>query len=168
VEAERYAARRRRAPVTETDDLALWADAPMQAPAPTHEVSVRAHLRTVPGEAPASGAERRDAILAAHETDDVKRVALDYVRGKLAALYHERVLASRWTGEVPYVTADDADRLLTEWAQYPAELRAQGNSWRGSIFKPGAWQKAGPDVPSTRDRMHATPIACWRYVGAAS
>lgn len=127
---------------------------------PIHRTHVRAHLRRVKGEAPPNGRERRDVALAMHEADDTKRIALDYVRGRLIALYRLRLA----TNPNATVNADDADQVIREWAECPAAVRAlPSQNWRGKIFAARGWKKDG-DTPSTRPHMHATPIACWRYV----
>lgn len=131
--------------------------------APTHQVEVRAHLRTVPGPPPSTGAERRDAALEAMSEKDAVRLALDYVRPKLVDLYKSRV---SWMREDKHwVTSDDADRLFREWARYPAELLTGSNNWRGSLFAPKGWEKTGRRVQSARDHLHATELPCWKWVG---
>jgi hypothetical protein len=127
---------------------------------PMHRTPVRAHMRRVKGDAPPSGRQRRDAALAKHEEDAAKRVALTYIRARLVDLYRSRLA----TNPDATVNADDADELLREWSACPAEVRAlRSQNWRGKIFAARGWEKRG-DTPSIRPHMHATPIACWRFV----
>lgn len=132
--------------------------------APTHEVPVRAHLRTLPGEAPPSGEDRRDTIMSEFDNDSAVQKAKRHVQRELATLYREREMAFRLgaRSEIAYVTADDADAVLCRWPQRPKELDERGNNWRSVIFRGGAWKRIrGKVVPSHRDRMHATDLACW-------
>ena len=152
-------------PLPSVDQPTLFAYEESSSAEPIHVVPVRAHVRRVRGEAPPSGAERRDHALSAHEQHEAKAVALAYVREKLAELYEERKLAARWTGEEPHVTGDDADRLLREWSEYPRALASMGNNWRGAIFNPRSWERTGHDVESTRPHMRSTRMACWRLRG---
>lgn len=162
-EADHYGSARP-APVT---DLPLFGGAPEPEPV-THQVEVRAHLRAVPGERPATGAERRDAALAGHETRDASSRALAYVRDKLAELYRSRVRALPSFPEKHGVTADDADRILKEWPQFPRELLAlPKQNWRGAIFNPRHWEKTGQSVPAKRGHMNATTLPLWRLRDAA-
>jgi hypothetical protein len=154
----------RPAPVT---DLPLFGGAPKPDPV-THQVEVRAHLRAVPGERPATGAERRDAALAGHETRDASSRALAYVRDKLAELYRSRVRALPSFPERHFVTADDADRILREWPQFPKELlELPKQNWRGAIFTRGTWERTGRLVSSKREHLNATDLPCWRLRDAA-
>lgn len=131
--------------------------------APTHEVEVRAHLRTVPGRAPATGAERRDAALEAMSEKDAVRLALDYVREQLITLYKSR---QHWMPQDKrWVTSDDADKLLREWPRYPTELLGRPNHWRGSLFKSKGWVLSGHSVPSKREHMNATTLPGWKWEG---
>jgi hypothetical protein len=134
------------------------------APAPTHTVDVRAHLRTLPGPATPSGVARKEAALSAHEASDPKARALAYVREQLRDLYRSR--AATWPAhQVAYVNADDADRILRSWPQYPVELHTLGNNWRGSIFRGAHWKiVTGADQPSLRAHLHGTSIPGWKYV----
>ena len=152
-------------PLRSVDQPTLFAYEESPSAEPIHVVPVRAHTRRVRGEAPPSGAERRDAALSAHEQHEAKAVALAYVREKLEALYRERALASRWTGEEPGVTADDADRILREWPEYPRALATMGNNWRGSIWRPSVWEKTGRSITAKRGHMHATSLPCWKLRG---
>lgn len=147
------------APVT---DLPLFGGTPEPAPA-THVVEVRAHLRSVAGEAPQSGRERRDAALAGHEARDASARALAYVREQLAELYRSRVRAMPSFPAKHGVTADDADRILRAWPQFPRELLAlPKQNWRGAIFNPRHWEKTGQSVPAARDHMNSTTLPLWR------
>lgn len=129
----------------------------------THVVEVRAHLRQVAGAKPASGAERRDAALERMSEKDAVRAALDYVRPKLVELYKSRV---RWMhASKHWISSDDADRLFREWPHYPRELLEGSNNWRGSLFAQRGWQKTGERIQSTRERLHATELPCWKWVG---
>jgi hypothetical protein len=151
----------KRAPES-VDSLPLFGGSPEPEPI-THAVPVRAHMRAVPGEAPPSGRERRDAALAGHETRDASAKALAYVRGKLAELYRSRVRALPSFPERHGVTADDADRILREWPQFPKELlELPKQNWRGAIFNPRQWEKTGQSVPATRDHMNSTTLPLWR------
>ena len=131
---------------------------------PTHQVEVRAHLRTVPGAAPATGAERRDVALEAMSEKDAVRLALDYVREKLVALYKSR---QNWMPQDKhYCTADDADRIWLEWSRFPDEIKEANANWRGATFLSKGWKRIpGRTIRSTRDRMHATDLALWRWEG---
>ena len=131
------------------------------APAPvTHVVEVRAHLRTVAGERPPTGAERRDAALANQEAREASAKALAYVRAKLADLYRSRVRANAGTQGV---TADDADRILKEWPHFPRELAAlPKQNWRGAIFNPRDWEKTGASITATRGHLNGTSLPLWR------
>lgn len=103
--------------------------------------------------------------------EDAAAQAKSYLRGKLASLYRERQMAFQLgaRSEIPFVTADDADRFLGEWAQKPVELAVRGNNWRGSLFKGGSWYRiAGKVVPSHRDRMNATDLSCWALMEEAA
>jgi hypothetical protein len=166
VEAARYLARR---PV---GDLFSAANTnPTESSTPlTHEVPVRAHLRTLPGDAPPSGEARRDAVLEAFDGEDAVQVAKRYVQRELAALYRERDTAFRIgaRSEIPYVTADDADAVLCRWPQRPKALDERGNNWRGALLRGGGWYRiAGKVVRSHRDRMNSTDLACWALREAA-
>lgn len=153
-------------PVPESmDSLPLFGGAPVVEPV-THEVPVRAHMRAVPGEAPPSGRERRDAALAGHETRDASARALAYVREQLAWLYRSRVRALPSYPEKHGVTADDADRILRAWPQFPKELlELPKQNWKGAVFRTG-WVRTGRHVPSVRPHMNATDLPCWRPVDA--
>jgi hypothetical protein len=133
---------------------------------PMRRVIVRAHRRWVTGDAPPSGAERRDAALDTHERSAATRTALTYVRAKLAELYALRCRIPTWKAD-PYVTADDVESILAEWAACPAEiLELPTQKWRGQIFRTG-WKKTGGSVESTRPHMRATSLPCWRPVEGA-
>jgi hypothetical protein len=136
------------------------------APAPepvTHQVEVRAHLRSVSGQAPPSGRDRRDTALAGHEGREASAVALAYVREKLAELYRSRVRALPSFPEKHGVTADDADRILKEWPQFPRELLAlPKQNWRGAIFTAKHWERTGRMVRSAREHLNATDLPVWR------
>ena len=127
---------------------------------PIHVVPVRAHVRRVRGEAPPSGAERRDAALSAHEQHEAKAVALAYVREKLEALYRERERDPRWRLD-PFVSADDIEIIIRQWAACPRAIHEMPGHWKGAVFKGRTWEAAG-SVNSVRPRMHATPILKWR------
>jgi hypothetical protein len=147
------------APVT---DLPLFGGAPEPEPV-VHQVEVRAHLRAVPGERPPAGTERRDAALSGHETRDASSRALAYVREKLAELYRSRVRALPSFPEQHGVTADDADRILKAWPQFPRELaELPKQNWRGAIFNPRSWEKTGQSAPAKRGHMNATTLPLWR------
>lgn len=152
---------RQSAPVT---DLPLFSNEPAPAEQPAHLVPVRAHLRRVPGEAPPSGTELRDSALAQHEADEAKRVAIEYVRGELAKLYHERRNAALF-GEVRItvgVTADDIDAVLHRWSACPRVLHEIPGFWKGSVFDRGTWVQTGARVRSSRPHMRATELPVWR------
>lgn len=134
-------------------------------PAPRiYHTTVRAHPRRVRGEPPTSGAALRDAALAKLAAAPSAKLALAYVRAKLADLYRSR--AATWPAhQTPYVNADDADRLLREWSECPPEIHAKGNqNWRGSIFRGKCWRLTGTSQPALRKHMHGTTIPGWRYV----
>jgi hypothetical protein len=124
------------------------------APAPrVHRTAVRAHLRTVKGSLPVAAP--------AHTPSEAVTIALDYVRAKLAELYRSR--AASWSKErTPFVNADDAARILREWAECPSEIHHLGHqNWRGHIFRAG-WVKTGTYSPSLRKHMRATDLPGWR------
>lgn len=128
----------------------------------THEVEVRAHLRTVPGAAPLSGEERKQLALVTLEGRKATQAALAYVRGKLAELYRSR-LATWPAHRVAFVNADDADRILRTWAYYPTSLKEKPNYWRGSIWAKGQWEVVvGAEHPSLRPELNATSLPGWR------
>ena len=130
----------------------------------SHVVEVRAHLRKVPGPPPPSGDERRDGVLAQMETREPVKIALDYAREKLVALFKSR--QSWMTGDKHFVTADDADKIWREWAQFPVELRDANANWKGSTFNAKGWKRIpGRTTPSLRDRMNRTDLALWQWVG---
>jgi hypothetical protein len=133
-------------------------DTPAMRP---RRVPVRAHLRTVAGEAPPSGRQLRDAALADHEADEAKAAAIAYLREHLTALYQSR--AATWpASETPFVNADDADRLLREWAECPAaiyDLRSQ--NWKGAVFARG-FARTGTHQRSLRRHMRATELPGWK------
>lgn len=130
----------------------------------THVVEVRAHLRTVPGAKPASGAERRDAALDDMAGREPVQIALAYAREKLVALFKSR--QSWMTGDKHWVNADDADKIWRQWAQFPVELRDANANWKGSTFNAKGWKRIpGRTTPSLRDRMNRTDLALWRWEG---
>lgn len=156
---DHYGNARKPAPV---DDLPLFGGEPSE-PAPTHVVPVRAHLRRVPGEGPPSGADRRDAALAAHEADEAKGTAIAYLRTELAKLYHERRSASLF-GEARVtvgVTADDIDALLHRWSACPRVLHEIPGLWKGTVFRGGEWVQTGERIRSSRPHMRATELPVW-------
>lgn len=151
-----------RKPAPSTDLGPLFGGTPEPEPV-VHQVEVRAHLRSVPGERPATGAERRDAALSGHETREASARALAYVREKLAELYRSRVRALPSFPEQHGVTADDADRILKAWPQFPRELtELPKQNWRGAIFNPRQWEKTGRSSPAKRGHMNATTLPQWR------
>jgi hypothetical protein len=126
-----------------------------------HEVPVRAHMRTVKGAKPA---DALPGVMASFDADDSVQRAKAYVREKLAELYRERCNAFRMGAQSVegYVTADDADRLLREWPQFPKDLLSrESQAWRGSIFRGGGWYKTGRHVNATRAHMNGTELPCW-------
>ena len=136
---------------------------PAPAEQPAHLVPVRAHLRRVPGEAPPSGSELRDAALSAHEADEAKATAIAYLRVELAKLYHERRTAALF-GEVRItvgVTADDIDAVLHRWSACPRVLHEIPGFWKGSVFDRGTWVQTGARVRSARPHMRATELPVW-------
>ena len=142
-----------------TEDLPLFGGAPASEPV-VHVVEVRAHLRTIPGDAPLTGRQRRDAALANHEADDAKRTAVTYLRAQLAALYRTRCVDPTWRTD-PFCSADDIEILLRNWAACPRILHEIPGHWKGAIFRAG-WQQTGRSVNSVRPRMNATSLPCWR------
>jgi hypothetical protein len=140
-------------------------------PAAIHVVPVRALVRRVRGDAPPSGAERRDAALSAHEQHEAKALALAYVREKLAGLYQERVSAALFLREdqtVVGVTADDIDAILHRWPEYPRELRDLPGHWKGTVFRGGDWELTGQRIRSARAHMRATELPVWRVRDASA
>ena len=136
--------------------------APDTQPAPvTHRVEVRAHIRTIDGPPPPSGAQLRQEALQKHETDRIKQIAIRHVRSALVALWVERDRdAIRWP--IAYVNADDVDRILRQWASCPRELHDLPGHWKGAIFQGPTWQKlVGQDRPSVRPHMHGTNLPSW-------
>lgn len=150
--------------IAPVDDLPLFANEPAPAEPPTHLVPVRAHLRRVPGGAPPSGAELRDSALAAHEADEAKREAIEYVRAELATLYGERVRSAVLfpeEGIVAGVTADDVDAILHRWSACPRVLHEIPGLWKGAVFRSG-WEMTGQRIRSSRPHMRATELPVWR------
>jgi hypothetical protein len=97
----------------------------------------------------------------AHTPSEAVTLALEYVRGKLAELYRSR--AASWPKDrTPYCNADDAARLLREWADCPREIHDKGNqNWRGHIFRRG-WVRTGTSTPALRKHMRGTDLPGWR------
>jgi hypothetical protein len=126
---------------------------------------VRAHMRRVQGPPPPTGAELRDAGIAKATKTPATKTALQYVRAKLLELYHER--AAEWPAHrTPYVNADDADRLIRQWAECPPEIhQKQSQNWRGAVFRTG-WTRTVGDTPSLRKHMRATALPGWRPIDA--
>lgn len=151
-----------RRPSAPLEALPLFGGEPAPVPA-KHVVEVRAHLRTIGGEGPPSGREKRDTALANQEAKGAAAKALAYVRGQLANLYRSRVRSSPFCLTDHGVTADDADRILKDWPQFPRELtELPKQNWRGAIFNPLDWEKTGISVPATRGHMNGTTLPLWR------
>lgn len=155
----------RRSNAKPIEDLPLFGGTPAPEPV-VHQVEVRAHLRSIPGERPATGAERRDAALSDHLADDAKRTAVTYLRTELEALYRTRCVDPKWRTD-PFVTADDIEHLLRHWAACPSVLHEIPGHWKGSVFNRSTWMQTGRSVNSIRPRMNATSLPCWRLRDAA-
>jgi hypothetical protein len=128
-------------------------------------VPVRAHLRTVRGQAGPTGAERRDAALEQHESRAVVQQCVAYVRDELRALHASRKAASPDPSD-HYVTADDVESVLRKWADCPDEAKHTHGPqmWRGTVFRGKGWRQTGAYVPSVRPHMNATALPCWEPV----
>jgi hypothetical protein len=131
-------------------------------PLSTHRVPVRAHRRTVVGEAPPSGRQRRDAALRAHAGDSSLAEVRAYVRAQLTALYRQRTVAWAHKPERICVNADDVAEILEAWADCPPDIRSRPGHWKGSLFAGREWEKTGTSVTSSRPHMHATLLPNWR------
>jgi hypothetical protein len=132
---------------------------------PTYRTPVRAYTRRVKGDAPPSGAERRNAALAQLEAKDAVKSAKEYVRAKLRALYDSRAAVDPAQA---FVTADDVEAILRDWPQCPAVLRRGPQKWRGTVFAGKGWALTGRTVPSTRPEMRAHRNPAWRPVDASA
>ena len=133
------------------------------APAPQRKVPVRAHLRTVGGDAPPSGQERKAKVLDSHQAREVTHRCVAYVRAELRGLYRSRVIVSPFASD-HYVTADDVETILGDWADCPDEAKPSHGPqhWRGAVFRGKGWRQIpGRTVPSVRPHMNATALPCW-------
>lgn len=125
-------------------------------------VSVRAHLRTVGGEAPPSGHERKEAALDTLAARAVTQRMVAYVRGELRAIYRRRM--ALLGPDAAHVTADDVEDVLRLWADCPKEGQPAHAKqfWRGTVFRGKGWrQLRGRTEPSRRDHMNATAMPLW-------
>lgn len=123
-------------------------------------VPVRAHLRTVGGVTPPSGAERKEAALDALAAKEVTQRMVAYVRSELRTIYARRLAL---LGDSACVTADDIDVVLRCWPECPAEAQpAHGpQHWRGTVFRGKGWRLTNRTVRSVRPHMNSTSLPCW-------
>jgi hypothetical protein len=108
------------------------------------------------------GLERKEVALTAH--DQRRRATLLWLRGELRGLYLQRARGDHgltWR-QNPYVTADDAERLLDQHSDNAIE----GNgSWKGALFRGPHWKWNGQLIPSVQAQNNARGQRAWRYVG---
>jgi hypothetical protein len=135
------------------------------AVASRRRVPVRAHLRTVGGVTPPSGAERKEAALDAHESRAVTQRMVAYVRRELRTIYARRLAL---LGDGAFVTADDVEDVLRLWPECPTEAQPSHGPqhWRGTVFRGKGWRQTGRTVPSRRPHMNATALPTWAPTNA--
>lgn len=117
----------------------------------------------------AEGKARKAAALDNHESGHEDR--LTYIRAKLVELYDQRRRTADPSAGNPFVTADDAAKILDAAANlgYTDDVGddAKARTWFGAIFRTKEWETANPPgwVPSIRPAMNARMIRCWKPAG---
>lgn len=111
---------------------------------------------------PSAGLQEKERVLAQHESGHEDR--LEFIREKLRELYAERD-AAFWrnpSAPRPYVTADDAAKVLEAASNLGYTDDDAPKPWFGSIFRKKGWHAVGW-VPSLRAGNNNRMIRSWRW-----
>jgi hypothetical protein len=114
------------------------------------------------------GQERKEKALKRHE-ESGRAPLIRFLRRELRKLYEARVrdIPGGAMPQIPFVTADDAVRILRGSRVVPQtdDGKDEPRNWMGAIFKEPGWRYTGRSVPSLRKEANGRHVRCWQWEG---
>ena len=105
--------------------------------------------------------EKRDVGMAL--AADSSRELLNWLRVQMVRLYRVSKLVEQH--EEPFVTADDARKILAEAIEAGTVARPKCMNFLGSLFKAPGWVPAGGFIKSKTPGSHANRLVKWKFIG---